>query len=91
MPSLADYRHLASGKVRELYAVDDDLLLMVASDRISAEAHKNETRQKGELGPLGRRLRNAMLSIVLPLFGSRSLDWMYSYRVDWKEPIPSQK
>src|SRR4051794_16158155 len=30
------HRHLHSGKVRELYAVGDDLLLMVASDRISA-------------------------------------------------------
>jgi phosphoribosylaminoimidazole-succinocarboxamide synthase len=29
-------RHLASGKVRELYEVDDDRLLFVASDRISA-------------------------------------------------------
>jgi phosphoribosylaminoimidazole-succinocarboxamide synthase len=37
--TLADYRHLASGKVRELYEVDDDLLLMVASDRISAYDH----------------------------------------------------
>ena len=27
--------HLASGKVRELYALDDDKLLLVASDRIS--------------------------------------------------------
>jgi phosphoribosylaminoimidazole-succinocarboxamide synthase len=31
-----EHRHLHSGKVRELYAVEDDLLLMVASDRISA-------------------------------------------------------
>jgi phosphoribosylaminoimidazole-succinocarboxamide synthase len=29
-------RHLSSGKVRDAYVVDDDLLLMVASDRISA-------------------------------------------------------
>jgi phosphoribosylaminoimidazole-succinocarboxamide synthase len=29
-------RHLHSGKVRELYSAGDDLLLMVASDRISA-------------------------------------------------------
>ena len=36
---LRDYRHLASGKVRELYEVDDELLLMVASDRISAYDH----------------------------------------------------
>lgn len=35
-PALTDYRHLASGKVRELYAIDDDHLLFVASDRISA-------------------------------------------------------
>jgi phosphoribosylaminoimidazole-succinocarboxamide synthase len=35
-PSLSDYRHLASGKVRELYRIDDDHLLFVASDRISA-------------------------------------------------------
>ena len=27
--------HLGSGKVRELYAFDDDKLLLVASDRIS--------------------------------------------------------
>ncbi|MET0703980.1 MAG: phosphoribosylaminoimidazolesuccinocarboxamide synthase [Mycobacterium sp.] len=35
-PSLSDYQHLASGKVRELYRIDDDHLLFVASDRISA-------------------------------------------------------
>lgn len=35
-PALTDYRHLASGKVRELYGVDDDHLLFVATDRISA-------------------------------------------------------
>jgi phosphoribosylaminoimidazole-succinocarboxamide synthase len=35
-PALTDYRHLASGKVRELYQIDADHLLFVASDRISA-------------------------------------------------------
>jgi phosphoribosylaminoimidazole-succinocarboxamide synthase len=35
-PALSDYQHLASGKVRELYRVDDDHLLFVATDRISA-------------------------------------------------------
>jgi phosphoribosylaminoimidazole-succinocarboxamide synthase len=35
-PFLSDYRHLTSGKVRELYRIDDDHLLFVASDRISA-------------------------------------------------------
>ena len=35
-PALSDYQHVASGKVRELYRVDDGHLLFVASDRISA-------------------------------------------------------
>lgn len=35
-PALSDYHHLASGKVRELYRIDADHLLFVASDRISA-------------------------------------------------------
>ncbi|HEX2212742.1 MAG TPA: phosphoribosylaminoimidazolesuccinocarboxamide synthase [Mycobacterium sp.] len=35
-PALSDYQHLASGKVRELYRVDDETLLFVATDRISA-------------------------------------------------------
>jgi len=38
-PALTDYQHLASGKVRELYRVDDDHLLFVATDRISAYDH----------------------------------------------------
>src|SRR6201997_2963891 len=35
-PALSDYQHVASGKVRELYRVDDAHLLLVATDRISA-------------------------------------------------------
>ena len=42
-PALTDYRHLASGKVRELYRVDDDHLLFVATDRISAFDHILDT------------------------------------------------
>ncbi|MGX7823853.1 phosphoribosylaminoimidazolesuccinocarboxamide synthase [Actinokineospora sp. 24-640] len=39
MSTLADYPRVAAGKVRELYAVDDEHLLLVASDRISAYDH----------------------------------------------------
>lgn len=39
MPTLADYPLVATGKVRRLYAVDDEHLLFVASDRISAFDH----------------------------------------------------
>ena len=35
-PSLSDYQHVASRKVRELYRIDDETLLFVATDRISA-------------------------------------------------------
>jgi phosphoribosylaminoimidazole-succinocarboxamide synthase len=35
-PALSDYQHLASGKVRELYRIDDEHLLFVATNRISA-------------------------------------------------------
>jgi phosphoribosylaminoimidazole-succinocarboxamide synthase len=38
-PGLSDYQHLASGKVRELYRIDDEHLLFVATDRISAYDH----------------------------------------------------
>lgn len=43
-PRLSDHRHLASGKVRELYRVDDDHLLIVATDRISAFDHVLDTK-----------------------------------------------
>ena len=41
--ALTDYSHLASGKVRELYRIDDDHLLFVATDRISAFDHILDT------------------------------------------------
>lgn len=36
MPPAAQARHVASGKVREIFALSDDRLVIVASDRISA-------------------------------------------------------
>ncbi|MYR06982.1 phosphoribosylaminoimidazolesuccinocarboxamide synthase [Gordonia sp. SID5947] len=38
-PELQSYTHLASGKVREIYEIDANTLLLVASDRISAYDH----------------------------------------------------
>ncbi|MBP3088607.1 phosphoribosylaminoimidazolesuccinocarboxamide synthase [Corynebacterium sp. sy017] len=38
-PELSQYSHLSAGKVREIYEIDDDTLLMVVSDRISAYDH----------------------------------------------------
>ena len=50
-PALSDYQHLASGKVREIYRIDDDHLLFVASDRISAFDYilDNEIPDKGRI------------------------------------------
>ncbi|WP_206510979.1 phosphoribosylaminoimidazolesuccinocarboxamide synthase [Rhodococcus sp. BGS-1C] len=42
-PTLSSYQHVAGGKVRDLYVVDDDHLLLVASDRISAYDHVLDT------------------------------------------------
>ncbi len=42
-PELPGAKHLHSGKVRDLYLMDDGRLLMVASDRISAYDHVLET------------------------------------------------
>jgi len=43
VPELADYVHVAAGKVRDLYAIDAQHLLLVASDRISAYDHVLDT------------------------------------------------
>jgi len=50
-PPLTDYVHLASGKVRELYRIDDQHLLFVASDRISAFDYilRTEIPDKGRI------------------------------------------
>lgn len=41
-PQLSSYAHIASGKVRDIYEIDDNTLLMVVSDRISAYDHALE-------------------------------------------------
>jgi len=50
-PALSDYQHVASGKVRELYRIDDGHLLFVATDRISAYDHilDSEIPDKGRV------------------------------------------
>ncbi|TSD96530.1 phosphoribosylaminoimidazolesuccinocarboxamide synthase [Skermania sp. ID1734] len=43
-PSLSSYPHIAGGKIRDLYAIDDDHMLLVASDKISAYDHVLQTQ-----------------------------------------------
>ena len=67
MPELADYAHVAAGKVRDLYAIDAQHLLLVASDRISAYDHVLDTPipDKG-------RLLTAMSVFFFDLLGGRN-------------------
>ena len=50
-PNLQSYQHVASGKVREIYEIDADTLLLVATDRISAYDHilQPAIRDKGRI------------------------------------------
>ena len=38
-PELSSYTHIASGKVRDIYEIDDNTLLMVVSDRTVSYTH----------------------------------------------------
>ncbi|AKK06903.1 phosphoribosylaminoimidazole-succinocarboxamide synthase [Corynebacterium mustelae] len=42
-PELSQYNHVSAGKVREIYEIDEENLLMVVSDRISAYDHILDT------------------------------------------------
>jgi len=67
VPELADYVHVAAGKVRDLYAIDAQHLLLVASDRISAYDHVLDTPipDKG-------RVLTAMSVFFFDLLGGRN-------------------
>jgi len=67
VPELADYVHVAARKVRDLYAIDAQHLLLVASDRISAYDHVLDTPipDKG-------RVLTAMSVFFFDLLGGRN-------------------
>jgi 2-polyprenyl-6-methoxyphenol hydroxylase-like FAD-dependent oxidoreductase len=51
-------------------------------ERVVAEGRRRGVRKK-EVTALQSALRNAMLAVVLTLFGERSNDWLYRYRLQW--------
>jgi phosphoribosylaminoimidazole-succinocarboxamide synthase len=80
VPTLNEYPQVAAGKVRELYAVDDDHLLLVASDRISAYDYVLPTTipDKG-------RVLTAMSVFWFDLLGGAN------HLVSWDDPrIPAE-
>src|SRR6266576_744004 len=66
--TLADLQLLRRGKVRDVYAIDDDRLLIVATDRISAFDSVSPTpiARKGEVLTALSRFWFAKLGDVVP-------------------------
>ncbi|GAB2996810.1 phosphoribosylaminoimidazolesuccinocarboxamide synthase [Saccharothrix stipae] len=82
MPKLADYRQVAAGKVRHVHEVDDDLLLFVASDRISAFDHVLTTA----IPDKGR-----VLTAMSVFWFERFADLVPNHLVAWDDPrIPAE-
>jgi phosphoribosylaminoimidazole-succinocarboxamide synthase len=82
VPTLADYPQIAAGKVRQLHAVDDDLLLLVASDRISAFDHVLDT-------PIPDKGR--VLTAMSVFWFERFADLVPNHLVSWDdERIPAE-
>jgi 2-polyprenyl-6-methoxyphenol hydroxylase-like FAD-dependent oxidoreductase len=51
-------------------------------ERIVAEGRRRSSDKKS-VSPFESVLRNAMLALFFNLFGKRSQDWLYRYRIDW--------
>ncbi|XVS64246.1 phosphoribosylaminoimidazolesuccinocarboxamide synthase [Actinosynnema sp. CA-299493] len=82
MPKLADYRQVAAGKVRQIHEVDEDLLLFVASDRISAFDHVLTT-------PIPDKGR--VLTAMSVFWFERFADLVPHHLVAWDDPrIPDE-
>ncbi|MEJ2858590.1 MULTISPECIES: phosphoribosylaminoimidazolesuccinocarboxamide synthase [unclassified Saccharothrix] len=82
MPKLADYRQIAAGKVRSIHEVDDKLLLLVASDRISAYDHVLTT-------PIPDKGR--VLTAMSVFWFEKFADLVPHHLVAWDDPrIPAE-
>jgi 2-polyprenyl-6-methoxyphenol hydroxylase-like FAD-dependent oxidoreductase len=51
-------------------------------ERIVGEGRRRGVGKK-EVTPVQSALRNAILAVVLTLFGERRNDWLYRYRLEW--------
>ena len=80
-PSIASLAHLHSGKVRDLYAIDDERMLIVASDRMSAFDVVLPTPVPGK-GRMLTELSNFWFGRTEHIIGNHRLD------VDLAEVLP---
>jgi 2-polyprenyl-6-methoxyphenol hydroxylase-like FAD-dependent oxidoreductase len=50
-----------------------------------------EGRRRGEdkqvVTPLQQRVREVMMMIFINLFGTKGMDWLYSYKIDWENSV----
>ncbi len=53
-------------------------------ERVVAEGRRRSSSKKS-VSPFESSLRNAMIAIFFHLFGERSQDWLYRYRIEWEE------
>ncbi|MEV0067020.1 MULTISPECIES: phosphoribosylaminoimidazolesuccinocarboxamide synthase [unclassified Amycolatopsis] len=82
MTKLAEYPKIAAGKVRELYAVGDDHLLLVTSDRISAYDFVLDT-------PIPDKGR--VLTAMSVFWFTQLADLIPNHLVAWDDPrIPAE-
>ncbi|MEV6896039.1 phosphoribosylaminoimidazolesuccinocarboxamide synthase [Amycolatopsis sp. NPDC051372] len=82
MTTLAEYPKIAAGKVRELYAVGDDHLLLVTSDRISAYDFVLDT-------PIPDKGR--VLTAMSVFWFTQLADLIPNHLVAWDDPrIPAE-
>lgn len=56
------------------------------AERIVAEGRRR-SGDKNIVSPARSILRNLILAVILRLVGSRGLDWLYRYRVDWDDTV----
>ena len=54
-------------------------------ERIVAEGRRRSSEKKS-VTPVESALRNTMLAIFMNLFGERSQDWLYRYRIECEAP-----
>lgn len=74
---------VASGKVRDLYALDDDTLLFVASDRISA--------YDVIMDNVSFRLPTSIISLLLSIFHSMFHTWSNTvHHIDRPRAFPEK-
>jgi len=79
--ALADLSLISSGKVRDIYAVGDDKLLLVASDRVSTfdAVHPNEISSKG-----------AVLTAISNFWFDRIAGLVPNHTVSVTEGVPAE-